>query len=126
MDLLADLEARGLVHDTTDREALRARLAAGPISLYIGFDPTADSLHVGHLVGQLFMRRFQMAGHRPFPLAGGATGMIGTDLTGDGRPEMVLAAEFGPLRFFQSEGGTLRLEPTPGGGVTAVLDLPRP
>jgi tyrosyl-tRNA synthetase len=77
MDLLADLEARGLVHDTTDREALRARLAAGPIGLYIGFDPTADSLHVGHLVGQLYMRRFQMAGHRPFPLAGGATGMIG-------------------------------------------------
>lgn len=77
MDLLADLEARGLVHDTTDREALRARLAAGPIGIYIGFDPTADSLHVGHLVGQLFMRRFQMAGHRPFPLAGGATGMIG-------------------------------------------------
>ncbi len=77
MDLLADLEARGLVHDTTDRDALRARLAAGPIGLYIGFDPTADSLHVGHLVGQLYMRRFQMAGHRPFPLAGGATGMIG-------------------------------------------------
>jgi tyrosyl-tRNA synthetase len=77
MDLLADLEARGLVHDTTDREALRARLAAGPIGLYIGFDPTADSLHVGHLVGQLYMRRFQIAGHRPFPLAGGATGMIG-------------------------------------------------
>jgi tyrosyl-tRNA synthetase len=77
MDLLADLEARGLVHDTTDREALRARLAAGPIGLYIGFDPTADSLHVGHLVGQLYMRRFQMAGHRPFALAGGATGMIG-------------------------------------------------
>jgi tyrosyl-tRNA synthetase len=48
-----------------------------PIGLYIGFDPTADSLHVGHLVGQLFMRRFQLAGHRPFPLAGGATGMIG-------------------------------------------------
>ncbi len=77
MDLLADLEARGLVHDTTDLAALRARLADGPIGLYIGFDPTADSLHVGHLVGQLFMRRFQLAGHRPFPLAGGATGMIG-------------------------------------------------
>ena len=77
MDLIADLEARGLVHDTTDLAALRARLAEGPIGLYIGFDPTADSLHVGHLVGQLFMRRFQMAGHRPFPLAGGATGMIG-------------------------------------------------
>ncbi len=77
MDLIADLEARGLVHDTTDLAALRARLAEGPIGLYIGFDPTADSLHVGHLVGQLFMRRFQLAGHRPFPLAGGATGMIG-------------------------------------------------
>ena len=77
MDLLAELEARGLVHDTTDLAALRARLASGPISLYIGFDPTADSLHVGHLVGQLFLRRFQLAGHRPFPLAGGATGMVG-------------------------------------------------
>ena len=77
MDLLAELEARGLVHDTTDLEALRSRLAAGPIGLYIGFDPTADSLHVGHLVGQLFLRRFQLAGHRPFPLAGGATGMVG-------------------------------------------------
>jgi len=77
MELLDDLHARGLVHDTTDLAALRTRLAEGPIGLYIGFDPTADSLHVGHLVGQLFMRRFQLAGHRPFPLAGGATGMIG-------------------------------------------------
>jgi len=77
MDLLADLDARGLVHDTTDRAALAARLAQGPIGLYIGFDPTADSLHVGHLVGQLLMRRFQLAGHRPHPLAGGATGMVG-------------------------------------------------
>ena len=77
MDLLAELEARGLVHDTTDQAALRARLVSGPIGLYIGFDPTADSLHVGHLVGQLFLRRFQLAGHRPFPLAGGATGMVG-------------------------------------------------
>ncbi len=77
MDLLADLEARGLVHDSTDRSALAGRLASGPISLYVGFDPTADSLHVGHLVGQLFLRRFQLAGHKPFPLAGGATGMVG-------------------------------------------------
>jgi tyrosyl-tRNA synthetase len=77
MDLLAELDARGLIHDTTDREMLAARLAEGNIGLYIGFDPTADSLHVGHLVGQLFMRRFQLAGHRPFPLAGGATGMVG-------------------------------------------------
>jgi tyrosyl-tRNA synthetase len=77
MDLLAELDARGLTHDTTDRDALAARLAQGPIGLYIGFDPTADSLHVGHLVGQLFLRRFQLRGHRPFPLAGGATGMVG-------------------------------------------------
>ena len=77
MDLLADLDARGLIHDTTDRKALAARIAKGNVGLYIGFDPTADSLHAGHLVGQLFMRRFQLAGHRPFPLAGGATGMVG-------------------------------------------------
>ena len=77
MDLLDELDARGLIHDTTDREFLAARLAQGNIGLYIGFDPTADSLHAGHLVGQLFMRRFQLAGHRPFPLAGGATGMVG-------------------------------------------------
>jgi tyrosyl-tRNA synthetase len=77
MDLLADLEARGLVRDSTDRDSLAARLAAGPIGVYVGFDPTADSLHAGHLLGQLGLRRFQLAGHRPFPLAGGATGMVG-------------------------------------------------
>ncbi len=77
MDLIDDLTARGLIHDSTDLEFLRSRLASGPIGLYIGFDPTADSLHAGNLVGQIFMRRFQLAGHRPFPLAGGATGMIG-------------------------------------------------
>src|SRR4051812_13303136 len=77
MDLLADLEARGLVHDATDTDALAKRLVDGPIGVYVGFDPTADSLHVGHLFGQLSLRRFQLAGHRPFPLAGGATGVIG-------------------------------------------------
>jgi tyrosyl-tRNA synthetase len=77
MDLLADLEARGLVNDSTDLAALATRLAAGPIGAYVGFDPTADSLHAGHLLGQITLRRFQLAGHRPFPLAGGATGMVG-------------------------------------------------
>jgi tyrosyl-tRNA synthetase len=77
MDLLADLDARGLLHDSTDRAALAARLAQGPIGVYVGFDPTADSLHAGHLMGQITLRRFQLAGHRPFPLAGGATGMVG-------------------------------------------------
>ena len=77
MDILSDLEARGLIHDTTDRDALASRLAAGTITLYCGFDPTADSLHVGNLIGLLTLRRFQMAGHVPISLAGGATGMIG-------------------------------------------------
>lgn len=77
MDILSDLEARGLIHDTTDREALASRLAEGRITLYCGFDPTADSLHVGNLIGLLTLRRFQLAGHLPISLAGGATGMVG-------------------------------------------------
>ena len=77
MDILSDLEARGLIHDTTDRAALASRLAAGPVVLYCGFDPTADSLHVGNLIGLLTLRRFQLAGHLPISLAGGATGMVG-------------------------------------------------
>jgi tyrosyl-tRNA synthetase len=75
--LFDDLVARGLVHDTTDRDVLAARLAEGPVTVYCGFDPTAPSLHVGNLIGLLMLRRFQEAGHRPLPLAGGATGMIG-------------------------------------------------
>ncbi len=77
VELLEDLEARGLIQDTTDREALAAMLAEGPVTLYCGFDPTADSLHVGNLIGLLTLRRFQLAGHRPISLAGGATGMVG-------------------------------------------------
>ena len=76
-DIIDDLNARGLVHDSTDAEALRARLAEGPVSVYAGFDPTADSLHVGNLVPLLLLRRFQQFGHIPVALAGGATGMIG-------------------------------------------------
>lgn len=77
MDIIAELEWRGLVADCTDAEELGKRLASGPITLYVGFDPTADSLHVGNLVPLLALRRFQMAGHRPIALAGGATGLIG-------------------------------------------------
>ncbi len=75
--LLDDLVARGLVHDTTDRQALADRLKEGPVTVYYGVDPTAPSLHVGNLIGLLTLRRFQQAGHKPLPLAGGATGMIG-------------------------------------------------
>jgi tyrosyl-tRNA synthetase len=75
--LLNDLDARGLIHDSTDRAALIERLNQGPIGVYVGFDPTADSLHAGNLLGQVMLRRFQLAGHRPVVLAGGATGMVG-------------------------------------------------
>src|SRR3954452_5647263 len=77
MDLLADLDARGLIHDSTDRAALTEALSRGPLTLYHGMDPSADSLHTGNLIGLLMLRRFQQAGHHPIALAGGATGMIG-------------------------------------------------
>jgi tyrosyl-tRNA synthetase len=77
MDIIAELKWRGLLADCTDLDALSKRLASGPITLYAGFDPTADSLHVGNLVPLLALRRFQLAGHHPIPLAGGATGCIG-------------------------------------------------
>ena len=76
-DLLDDLRARGLVHDHTDEAGLRELLESGPVTLYCGIDPSADSLHVGHLVAVLVLRRFQEAGHRPLALVGGATGMVG-------------------------------------------------
>jgi tyrosyl-tRNA synthetase len=76
-DVLADLEWRGLLALTTDRDALAKDLAAGVVTLYCGFDPTGDSLHVGSLVPLFALRRFQLGGHRPIALAGGATGFIG-------------------------------------------------
>ena len=75
--LVADLEWRGLLAQTTDRDALLKELDTGSTTFYIGFDPTAPSLHVGNLVVLLVMRRFQMAGHRPIALVGGATGLVG-------------------------------------------------
>jgi len=77
VNLIDDLDARGLIHDTTDRLALADRLADGSTTFYYGCDPSADSLHAGNLVGLLTARRFQLAGHKPIMLAGGATGMIG-------------------------------------------------
>lgn len=68
---------RGLVHVSTDQEALRALLAGDPITYYCGFDPTAPSLHLGHLVQLLLLRRLQLAGHKPLGLVGGSTGLIG-------------------------------------------------
>ncbi|KNA91778.1 tyrosine--tRNA ligase [Gordonia sp. w5E2] len=76
-DILDDLQWRGLIAQSTDIDELRSAVEAGPITVYAGFDPTASSLHAGHLVPLLTLRRFQLAGHRPIALAGGATGLIG-------------------------------------------------
>ncbi|WP_019929545.1 tyrosine--tRNA ligase [Nocardia sp. BMG111209] len=77
VDIIDELTWRGLIAQSTDMDALRAETAKGPITLYAGFDPTAASLHAGHLVPLLALKRFQAAGHRPVVLAGGATGLIG-------------------------------------------------
>lgn len=92
MTLIDDLQWRGLVADCTDLDGLRQRLAQGPVTVYCGFDPTGDSLHVGHLMGQLTLRRFQLAGHHPIALAGGATGMIG-DPSGKSAERNLLSPE---------------------------------
>ena len=75
--MLDDLESRGLIAHSTDPDALRASMAAGPITSYVGFDPTAPSLHMGNLLQLLTLRRLQLAGHNPIGLVGGATGLIG-------------------------------------------------
>ena len=77
MNVLDDLEQRGLIAQVSDADGLREHLASGSRTLYCGFDPTADSLHIGNLVPLLTLRRFQLAGHRPVLLLGGATGLIG-------------------------------------------------
>jgi tyrosyl-tRNA synthetase len=75
--LLDDLEWRGLIAHSTDIDALRGALGSGSVKFYVGFDPTAASLHMGHLVQVLTARRLQLAGHTPYALVGGATGLIG-------------------------------------------------
>jgi tyrosyl-tRNA synthetase len=91
MHFFDDLHWRGLVHQTTD-PAIGAWLDEQPRTLYAGFDPTADSLHVGHLLGVLVLRRFQKAGHRPIAVVGGATGMIG-DPSGKSAERNLLSKE---------------------------------
>jgi tyrosyl-tRNA synthetase len=77
MNILEELQWRGLLADCTDAPELGKRASSGPLTVYCGFDPTADSLHVGNLVPLLALRRFQLLGHHPIALAGGATGSIG-------------------------------------------------
>ena len=90
--ILDELHWRGLIAQSTDDDALRSALDRGPVTLYAGFDPTGPSLHMGHLVPLLTLRRFQLAGHRPIALAGGATGLIG-DPTGKSAERTLLTAE---------------------------------
>src|SRR5436190_11192970 len=92
MNILEELRWRGLVADCTDPEELSTRLGAGPLTLYCGFDPTADSLHVGSMVPLLTLRRFQLFGHHPIALAGGATGLIG-DPSGKSQERQLLTKE---------------------------------
>ncbi|MCL2788423.1 MAG: tyrosine--tRNA ligase [Micrococcales bacterium] len=83
-DIVTELDARGLIAQCTDKDALRADLAQGPITYYCGFDPTAPSLHIGNLVQTLTLKRLQLAGNFPIGLVGGATGLIGDPkMTGD-------------------------------------------
>ncbi|MSU28537.1 MAG: tyrosine--tRNA ligase [Pedosphaera sp.] len=92
MNILDELNWRGLIADCTDTAELTKRLAASPITLYCGFDPTADSLHVGNLVPLLALRRFQLLGHHPIAVAGGATGSIG-DPSGKSQERQLLTKE---------------------------------
>ena len=91
-EIIAELSWRGLVNQTTDDAGLGAWLAPRPRTIYVGFDPTSDSLHVGHLVALMVLRRFQQAGHRPIALVGGATGMIG-DPSGKSEERNLLSVE---------------------------------
>lgn len=114
MNLIEDLQWRGLLADCTDLDALQKRLSEGPLALYCGFDPTGDSLHVGHLMGQLTLRRFQLAGHSPIALAGGATGMVG-DPSGKSAERNLLTRE-------QLAHNVARIK----GQLSRLLDFERP
>src|SRR5882724_3179632 len=92
MAILEELRWRGLLADCTDLEALAKRISQGPITTYCGFDPTADSLHVGSMVPLLALRRFQLLGHHPIAVAGGATGSIG-DPSGKTQERQLLTNE---------------------------------
>jgi len=92
MDLLQDLAWRGIIYQQTDEEGLKDSLRKEPISLYCGVDPTADSMHIGHLLPFLTLRRFQQHGHRPIVLVGGATGLIG-DPSGKSEERKLLTLE---------------------------------
>ncbi|NDG45050.1 MAG: tyrosine--tRNA ligase [Gammaproteobacteria bacterium] len=116
-DVVAEFQSRGLIHDSTDRAELSARSTSSMMSAYVGFDPTSNSLHVGNLLGQVSLRRFQLLGHRPVVLAGGATGMVG-DPSGRSEERNLLDAD--TLANEMQMGGSDQW-----GNITAGIDLIR-
>ena len=133
--LLDDLLWRGLVAVSTDLGALRAAMLAAPVTLYCGFDPTAPSLHLGNLVQILTLRRFQLAGHRPLALVGGATGLIGDPKPGAERvlntPETVAAwverirAQVEPFLSFEGSSAAVMVNNLDWTAGLSAIDLLR-
>jgi tyrosyl-tRNA synthetase len=119
-DILDDLRARRLIHASTDIEALAERLDERPVTVYAGFDPTADSLQIGNLVPLLLLRRFQQHGHRPIALAGGATGMIG-DPGGKSEERNLLDGETLSRNVAAVKGQLERLVDFDAGDASALL-----
>jgi len=123
-DPLALLRARGFVQDVSDEEGLRAAFAAGPVTYYVGFDPTAPSLHAGNLVGMMAMAWLQRAGHRPIAIAGGGTGRIGDPSGRDTERSMLdeatLAANLAGIRA--QLGAFLELDDVEGGARGFLVD----
>ena len=108
-DILDELQWRGLIAQHTDIDALRAALSDGAVTFYCGFDPTAPSLHHGHLVAVKVMRHLQLAGHHPLALVGGATGLIGDPRA---KGERTLNTKDSSRTFSTSAGTTRRRSST--------------
>ena len=133
-DIIAELRWRGLIHQTTNDDNLQAWLNEKPRTIYIGFDPTADSLHVGSLLQVMTLRRFQRAGHKPIALVGGATGMIGdpsgkskerTLLTGDVLDQNVTGIKNQMQRFLDFADGAQLVNNLDWMGQFSYLDFLR-
>ncbi|MBA3453789.1 MAG: tyrosine--tRNA ligase [Deltaproteobacteria bacterium] len=126
---LDELQLRGLIADVTDRAGLAELLGAGTVGLYAGYDPTASSLHVGNLVPTILLKRFQLAGHRPIVVVGGATGMIG-DPSGKSDERNLLDEETLAANLVGIGGQLSRLldftHPTTGALMTNNADWTRP
>ena len=119
-DIFAELTWRGLIHQTTEPVHLAKWLNGKSRTVYAGFDPTADSLHVGHLMGLVVLRRFQRAGHRPIALVGGATGMIG-DPSGKSEERSLLSVDVLRANVAAIEGQMRRLLDFDPGPCAAIL-----